>query len=220
MLVRQHDHGLISGDFARHFAEEPRPLEPTLYAIANHDVAWRTLDTSVRWNEALGRPYSFADYPIEPKLRAYEEGLSFLEARSPYAACLCSMYYAAFVGGSRGEAGVRFLEGEAKRQREIKSAMTGEELGNLDHNLLLLRLCDNLSLFVCLNEPGQNDHPWYRAGFEFEGERFVPVWEDCSTLRLEPNPFSGPFGLAIPYTLVGKDGRTMGSNRLELGVTC
>jgi hypothetical protein len=221
VLIKQHDHGLISGEFARHLTERPRPLEPTLYAIANHDTSWQGLDAFVLWNEESGRPYSFADYPRRPKLRAYKEGLDFLEARNPYAACLCSLHYVAFVSGSRNETEVRFREGEAGRQRRIASLMTEEESRNLGRNSRLLRLCDNLSLFVCLNEPGRNDHPWYQSGFEFEGKKFEPVWEDRSTLRFHPNPFSEPFGLAVPYALVEKGSRkSVGSNRLELRVTC
>jgi hypothetical protein len=218
VLIKQHDHGLISGEFARRWAEEPRPLESTLYAIANHDVGWRGLDTFVRWNEESGKPYSFTNYPTRPKLRAYQEGLDLLEARNPYASCLCSMHYAALVGGSEDEA--RFRESEVQRQRRIKSVMTEEEAGNLGHNFRLLRLCDDLSLFVCLNEPGRNDHPWYENGFELESTKFEPVWQDEFTLRLVPNPFSGPFGLIVPYMLVEKGGRTVGNNHLELRVTC
>ena len=99
--------------------------------------------------------------------------------------------------------------------------MSGEELDNLEYNLGLLRLCDGLSLFVCLNEPGCEDYPPpYPGGFELSGERFAPVWEDRRTLRLEPNPFSGTFDLTIPYLVVGKDRQTLESDRLELRVTC
>ena len=220
VLIKQHDHGLISGEFARHWAEEPRPLEPTLYAIANHDIGWQALDASVRWNEESGKPYSFTDYPTGPKLQASREGLDFLESRNPYAACLCSMHYAAFISDSEDETAVRIVEGEVRRRRKIKSKMTEEELGNLEHNFRLLQLCDNLSLFVCLNEPGRNDHPWYKNGFEFEGAKFEPVWEDHRTLRLDPNPFSKPFDLFVPYALVEKNGRAVGSGRLGLRVTC
>ena len=219
-LIKQHDHGLISGEFARRWAEQPRPRAPTLYAIANHDAGWQALDASVRWNQTSGRPYSFADYPVEPKLRAYREALDLLEAQKPYAACLCSMHYTTLASNSEDGAVVRFRKAEAGRQRRIKDEMTEEELANLGHNLRLLRLCDNLSLFVCLNEPGRNDHPWYRSGFEFEGSTFVPLWENEYTLLLDPNPFCEPFDLAVPYVLVDKDGRDIESNRLQLRVTC
>src|SRR5919199_282235 len=189
VLIKQHDHGLISGEFARHWAEKPRPLEPTLYAIANHDIAWQGPDASVPWDEVMDRPYSFANYPTEPKLRIYKGGLDLLEARSPYAACLCSMHYAALVSGSEDEAGVRVLEGGGVRRHKIKSTMTGEELDNFEYNFRLLRLCDDLSLFVCLNEPGRNDHPWYRDGIGYREITLKPTWKDRRTLEFDPNPF-------------------------------
>lgn len=218
VLIKQHEHGLISGEFARHWAEEPRPLRSTLYAVANHDVGWQTLDEVVRWDEGSGKPYSFTNYPRRPKLRAYKGGLDLLEARSPYAACLCSMHYAALVGELEEE--IRFRESEAERRHRIESLITQEESSNLGRNFRLLRLCDDLSLFICLNEPGRNEHPWYENGFKFEDTRFEPVWEDHCTLRLYPNPFSGPFDLIVPYALIEKDGRHLGSNRFELRVTC
>lgn len=218
VLIKQHDHGMVSGEFARHWAEVPRPLEPTLYAIANHDIGWQALDTSVRWNEKSGKPYSFTNYPIEPKLRAYKEGLDLLEARSLYAAYLCSMHYASLAGDSKDE--IEFRESEAGRRRRIEEALSREELENLEYNFRLLQLCDNLSLFVCLNEPGRNEHPWFKDGFSFEGAKLRPIWEDRGTLRLEPNPFSQPFDIVLPYRTMGSDGRPLGSSHLELRVTC
>ena len=223
VLIKQHDHALASAEFARRWAREPRPFESTLYAIAHHDVAWQGPDASVRWNEETGRPYSFVDYPPEPKVRAYAEGLDCLEERDPYAACLCSMHYETLVrrlGRSAAEA--RFADAESRRQARLRAGMSTEELDNLQHNLNFLRLCDGLSLFVCLNEPGTDDYPPpYPGGFELSGEKFRPVWEDRSTLRLDPNPFSGAFDLTIPYLVVGKDRQSLGSGRLELRVvTC
>ena len=220
VLIKQHDHALAAGEFARRWAKRPLPLDSTLYAIANHDVAWQGPDAEVRWNEETGQPYSFVDYPPLEKVEAYAEGLDWLEERDPYAACLCSMHYETLLrrfGG--GEVEERFADGEMRRQERLRARMSGEELENLERNLGLLRLCDGLSLFVCLNEPGgEEDPPPYPEGFEFERERYRPVWEDRSILRLEPNPFYEPFGLVIPYQTVGKDRRPNESGRLELRV--
>jgi Protein of unknown function (DUF3891) len=220
VLIRQHDHALASGEFARHWARKPRPLEPTLYAIAHHDVAWRGPDASVRWNEESGRPYSFMDYPQGPKTRAYADGLDWLEERDSYAACLCSMHYETLVRRfGHSEVEETFADAESRRQAKLRGGMSGEELENLERNLRLLRLCDGLSLFVCLNEPGGDGYPPpYPGGFELCGERFQPIWEDRSTLRLDPNPFSGAFDLVIPYLAVGKDRRLVGNGHLELRV--
>lgn len=221
LLVKQHDHALASGEFARHWAEKPWPLDSTLYAIANHDVAWQGPDASVRWNEETGRPYSFTDYPSEPKIAAYTAGLDLLETEDPYAACLCSMHYETLVRRFGNEAELPFAEAESQRQDRLKEAMSGEEIDSLERNLRLLKLCDGLSLFVCLNEPGEEGYPPpYPQGFVLDGQEYEPVWEDQSILRLRPNPFSEPFDLAIPYLLVGKDGRELESSLLNLWVTC
>jgi hypothetical protein len=220
LLFEQHEHALVSGEFARHWAEGPEPFERAVYAIANHDLAWKEPDSRVRWNEASGRPYSFVDHPADEKVRAYAEGLDLLEARDGYAACLCSMHYSTLLR-EFGKTGVeaRFVETEEIRQERLRAGMPGREAETLGRNLSLLKLCDGLSLFVCLNEPGSSEQPPpYPEGFGFDGETYRPVWEDEHALRLEPNPFTGPFEVAIPYWEVGKDRRTLGGGVLGLRV--
>ena len=221
VLIRQHDHALASGEFARRWRNPPRPRDSTLFAVAQHDAAWKGPDASVLWNEERDRPHSFADYPVEPKVRAYAEGLDRLEEQDAYAACLCSMHYETLVrrfGKTGAEA--RFVEAQARRQERLRAGMSGEELENLDRNLRFLRLCDGLSLFVCLNGPGQDESPPpYPEGFEFDGQRFEPVWEDRRTLRLEPDPFTGRFEVSIPYQRAGRDRRPLDGGHIELSVS-
>jgi hypothetical protein len=131
------------------------------------------------------------------------------------------MHYARFLLDSVRLKEVEFREGEVERQGSLEVGMSEEELENLERNFRFLRLCDGLSLFLCLNEPGGEDSPPpYPGGFEFEGARFGPVWEDGRTLRFDPNPFSEAFGIEIPYRTIGRDRRPLGSDRLELRVTC
>jgi hypothetical protein len=220
LLFEQHEHALISGEFALRWGEMLDPLESTLYAIVNHDLAWRELDQDVLWNEEKDRPYSFVDYPLDLKLPAQRRGIDAVEDHDPYAGCLCSMHYARFLLDSERPEEVEFREGELVRQDRLKERITESERGNLERNFRFLRLCDGLSLFLCLNEPGGVDSPPpYPGGFEFEGTRFEPVWEDGRTLRLDPNPFSEAFGVEIPYRTIGRDQSPSGSDLLELRVT-
>lgn len=173
------------------------------------------------WNEKEDRPYSFVDYPVGPKVEAYGEGLDWMEGRKPYAACLCSMHYETLVRRSGGsEAETRFAERESARQERLRAGMSGEELENLDRNLRFLKLCDGLSLFVCLNEPGGSGYPPpYPGGFEFDGATFDPVWEGGDVLRFEPNPFTGSFEIELPYREVSRDRRDLGEGVLRLRVS-
>jgi Protein of unknown function (DUF3891) len=221
LLFGQHEHALVAGEFALRWMESPDPLESTLYAIVNHDLGWRELDQDVLWNEEKDRPYSFVDYPLDLKLPAQRRGIEAVEDHDAYAGCLCSMHYARFLLDSDRPEEVRFREAEMERQDRLRDRLSDGEQGNLERNFRFLRLCDGLSLFLCLNEPGGEDSPPpYPGGFEFNGTRFEPVWEDRRTLRLDPNPFSEAFGLEIPYRTIGRDHRPLGSERLELRVTC
>lgn len=220
VLVRQHDHALVSGSFAEHWAEAPRPYRSTLYAVANHDVAWRELDREARWNKETGRPYAFTDYPAEPKVAAYRAGVDLVEAADPYAACLCSMHYTTLLRQfGRSEAERRFVEAEERRQARLREGMDEEAARNLERNLSFLRLCDGLSLFVCLNEPGgEGQPPPYPEGFLFDGTAFEPRWEGERVLAFEPNPFSGPFEVGIPYGEISKNGRPLESGELRFSI--
>jgi len=220
LLFGQHDHALVAGEFARRWREPPSPFESTVYAVANHDLAWRGPDGEVLWNGEKDRPYSFMDYPLRMKLPAQKWGIDQVENQDPYAGCLCSMHYARFLLDSERPEEVEFREGEVERQGSLEVRMSERELETLERNFRLLRLCDGLSLYLCLNEPGGEDSPPpYPGGFEFEGAHFGPVWEDGQTLRLDPNPFPEAFGIEIPYRTIGRDRRPLGSDLLELRVT-
>ncbi|MBA2691229.1 MAG: DUF3891 family protein [Rubrobacter sp.] len=225
LLINQHDHGLVSGEFAKRFTEawigEP-PGEETLYAVANHDVGWWRLDSEVLWNEERGRPHSFVDYPSEPKMEAYTEGLDLVEAHSPYAALLCSSHYGSFVKRSEVPAEVRFREREELRRERIEASLSGGAPDTFGRDFRLLQLCDDLSLFVCLNEPDKEVSSWHKGGFELSDRRFHPVWEGDGSLRFEPNPFSEVFDVSLPYRVVGRGGgdiEIIERNTLELRVT-
>lgn len=220
LLFGQHEHALASGEFARHWRESSQPLESTLYAVTNHDLAWRELDGHVLWDEKRDRPYSFVHYPAALKLPAQRRGIEAVEERDPYAACLCSMHYARFLTHAKKPEEIEFRDDELDRQRRLRSGMTEEDLANLEHNLQFLRLCDGLSLFACLNEPGGEDQtPPYPGGFELGGQSFDLSWEDEHTLRLDPNPFTQPFGIEFPYQEVGRDRQPVGSGTIEIRVS-
>lgn len=220
LVIRQHDHGLISGEFARHWDADVQPKTPTLYAIAGHDIGWQELDDEVRFNPETNAPYSFLDYPLEPKLRAYGNGLDRIEDEEPYAGYLCSMHYSSFVRDSEEPEAVEFKKGEDERRARIEEHLPEKWLDNIEYNFRLLQLCDDLSLFVCLNEPGENTFPWYRNGFEFSGEKLMPVWNDERTLSLTPNPFSAPFDFTVPYRRIDGPGQVIQSDNFHLRVVC
>ncbi|PTM59873.1 DUF3891 family protein [Desmospora activa] len=215
-LIRQHDHGWVSGDFAEHWKE--RPSSSVLFAIRYHDVGWESLDQTITWNPKTGQPYTFEDYPMQAKIDAYQSGVGWVQARDPYAACLCSRHYTSFFINASGEAERRFLAEEQKRQERLKRQLDEETRSRLASDWALLKLCDDLSLFLCLNPPGENRHPWYQEGFHFQGKRLNPSWEGRDTLFIEPNPFASSFTVRIPYERLTEAGQpvTVGTNVITI----
>lgn len=220
VLFRQHDHALVSADFALRLTDISTFHSSTVFAIAMHDVGWRHLDREVLWNEVEGRPYSFMDYPLDLKISAYKAGIDRVEAEDPYAGCLCSMHYTSLIEEVSEPAAIRFLEEELARQERLMAGMKSEERAGLERNLRLLKFCDHLSLFICLNEPGENTFPWFREGLDYFGERLSPVWEEAHRLRFSPNPFQQPFAVTIPYQIFNMERKREKQGLLAIEVVC
>jgi len=192
---------LVSGEFAAHLKFKIEPFAKTLYAISHHDIGWEELDRNPLWNEQKQAPYSFDDYPLFPKLEAYTEGISKIEAHDAYAGFLVSKHFSSFFKDTTDPAGRQFLEQEWNRQNQLREHFSELEENNISRNFRLLQFCDDLSLAICLNEPGKNEHPWYKEGIRYQGETVRWIWEDEETLRLEPNWFVRSFTIEIPYEI-------------------
>lgn len=209
VMVKQHEHGLLAGEFAKWFKEEHTPAEgrraEVLRAVSNHDRGWIDLDETPFWNDAEDAPYSFIDFPVVPKLTFYRRGINEVEADTPYGALLCSSHFERLIEVSGEECPelTQYLQDEAERRARIhreleQSKPLGE--GELYYDARLLQFCDDLSLFLALSEPGSAEsekHPWFVDGFsgseEFSftsGRAIQAEWQDTATLTLTPFPFT------------------------------
>lgn len=218
-LVEQYEHSQISGELARRWGWAPIPSASALHAVSEHDLAWQELDAELRWNPETEEPYNFFEYPAEPRLAAYRRGVDAVEAQDPYAGLLCSLHYESVARNASGVAEASFRAAERERQSRLLFALTEEERGRVDDELALLRICDDLSLFLCLNEPGENVYPWFREGFEYGGTRITPIWEERETLRLDPSPFTEGFEITVPYHLIDPGGRPLGDGEERITIT-
>ncbi|SFI89100.1 DUF3891 family protein [Thermoflavimicrobium dichotomicum] len=205
VLIKQHDHALVSGKFAVYWREAITPLAATVFAISYHDVGWMKLDETFLWDEKTDQPTDFLHYPLKEKIEAYKEGISKVGAKEPYAGYLCSKHYASFFQRDLTDLGKKFYEEEQERQCLFKQRLTRAEMQHVEQNFALLQFCDDLSLALCLNEPQANTHPWYRDGIWYQGEKYQWIWESDTHLRLEPNCFSRSFTIRIPYQVVSKN---------------
>jgi len=216
ILINQHDHAHISGQIIDnwkpdYFTGDERKRS-VIVAIYQHDRGWINLDAVPFWNDHDQIPYSFMDYPTAPKVVHYQAGINEVQEINLYAALLNSLHYTSFPDLGASEYGRIFLAKEFKRQATIKDTLGLHTPGAenlLGFHLQLLKFCDNLSIYLCLNEPGvkkEAEHPWYRSGlpnseqFAFtKGEKINAVWLSTTQIRVTPFPFVAEFSVRVPY---------------------
>ncbi|WP_216828170.1 DUF3891 family protein [Alkalihalobacterium elongatum] len=217
LMIKQHDHAYISGKVVEYFTRDLLQsdifFQDTIYAAYEHDRSWVGLDETPIWNDQVHVPYSFSDFPLIPKLAFYNIGIDEVEKVNPYASLLCSLHYCSFFSRSTDEQVIKFLNKERKRQTNIKN-----NLINLNHELLLehfrlLQFSDDLSLYICLNEPGVSkaeEHPWFVNGFAnseiFTKDKkpLVANWLNQNEIKLNSFPFYEEFQLTLSYKTVLK----------------
>lgn len=218
VMVTQHHHALASGELANRWKDKyfigKEKRKEVIWSISQHDRGWINLDDTPFWNDASGKPYTFIDFPLVPKLSFYRKGVDEVEARSLYGGLLCSMHYVSFLQGSSEEATLAYVQDEKIRQYYLKEKLGigEEEQAELDFHFELLQFCDNLSLYMCLQEPGvtkEQEVGWYKKGFPqrfaFSGEKkIIARWLDRGTACLFPFPFEEACEVSIPLKEVSK----------------
>lgn len=218
VMIEQDHHAHISADIIMQwknnlFTQDPF-YESVLYAIKYHDYGWQNFDMQPFWNDEKQSPYSFIDFPVLPKIVLYEQGVNEVEKNDPYAAALCSAHYARFISSEDSVEASLYLKKEEQRREKILSSFTPEQLDLFDNHLALLQLADNLSLYICLNEPGvskKDEHYFFQEEISFpiviKGIRTDPVeahWENDETVILEGLPYVEPFSIFLEKKVIKK----------------
>ncbi|MCL9661213.1 DUF3891 family protein [Paenibacillus hunanensis] len=219
IMIRQHDHARVSGEFSRSLHAGPtrdeKRWDEVLLGCEQHDRGWIPLDRIPIWNDAKQRPFSFLDFPEPAKLVFYRYGIDQMEEMSPYAAMLASLHYCALIShyGAEDPFCRAFLDEEQERQERIK-ALTSPGEDELRFHRAVLELCDDLSLYACLNEPGvdkAHELDWWKDGFDVgkkmeaaNYETIMPGWLDERYVELDPFPFQQPVEVTIVYREVSK----------------
>jgi hypothetical protein len=216
LMVKQHDHARVSGEIAQHWKDEffigTEKKPQVILAIYQHDRGWIDLDASPLWNIHDNRPYTFEDYPIEPKVASYRKAIDEVERMDKYAGLLCSLHFASFLEGAGDQPSRTFWSHEKQRQLSLfrNLAIKGHDY---QYHLEILKLCDNLSLYLCLNEPGAvkgEEHPFFREGFPqyfpfANNKRIHAAWENNRTISLSVSPLNTELDVSFPFKAVTKD---------------
>lgn len=216
VMVAQHDHAEISRDAAQNWRDDfflgIERKDSLILAVREHDRCWIKPDEEPLWNEQTQQPYSFMDYPGSPKLAFYTKGIDEIVQMDPYAGLLCSLHYASFLKDATSTIGKKFWNQEKQRQQGLLKELGIEKGVQLSFHLNLLKFCDNLSLYICLNEPGtpkEQEHYFFRNGFPQKfsfanNKAIIPKWRDEKTIDLSTSPFKRELHVSLPYKAVSK----------------
>lgn len=213
ICYKQPDHAMISGAVAKAWKRDLLPaaklFDETLYAIEHHDDGWQIPDEMPVWNDALNQPASFIHYPLPLKLHFYREGIDCLQ--NDYAKLLCSKHYASFFVNASADDEKEFFLNEKIRQSLLHNQGYNTEL--LNYHFCMLQFCDDISLFICMHEPGTKAEDyidWFRNGFRHSkqllsaNKKIEIRWQNATDLELINSPLDHQVSVLLPYKRLSK----------------
>lgn len=222
ILIRQTDHALLSGFFAREWGNElfkrPEPFESVRLAAAEHDNGWREWELQPQIDPRTRLPYSFMSLPTEEHMALYQRGIERVAKVDRYAGMLVSLhasqlydraratipgYSAKYIKATEAEAVNGFLQGLKLQQLRLKVDLRSEPATRdfvqekiLDANSRRLEALDRLSLYFCLNTPQETTM------------ESIPVDDHGSEVDWELRPQEGTAVTLAPYPF-GKEPLTV-----------
>ena len=214
ILIRQTDHAVLSGFFAREWGNElfqrPEPFESLQLAASEHDNGWREWELQPQIDPKTRLPFSFMSIPTETHIKLYERGIERVIKRDRYAGLLVSMhasglydraratipgFSAKYVKSTEAELVNTFLQGLKLQQLRLKVDLRADSAGKefvqdklLEANARRLEALDRLSLYFCMSSTPQDA--------TIEG---VPVDDQGSEVDLELRPQAGNAVSLAPY---------------------
>lgn len=215
LMIKQHDHAQLSQLLYKHLLEDFSPNEnfkdSVELAIKLHDCGWIPFDETPFWNDVSQSPYAFTEFPTAPKTVLYKHGIDEVEDIDAYAALLCSEHYIRFIKHSNAKITKEFVQQEQKRQQNLQKEL------NLDneqwlHDYEILQFFDNLSLFICLNEPGtkqEHIHYFFKNGISLPqafniSDPLFPIWTSTNEITLNHPLFTGDIMFDLKQSIVSK----------------
>lgn len=215
ILIRQTDHAVLSGYFARAWGNElfrrPEPFDSFCLAVTEHDNGWHEWELLPEIDPKTFSPYNFMSIPTEDHIALYQHGIERVVKANHYAGLLVSMHCAGLYDRSRAtlpgfsakyiksnEAPLvsDFLQRLRLQQLRLKVDLRADPATNsfaeeksLQVNLQRFEALDRLSLYFCLGplEGSTIDAvPVDNGGSETDWE-LEP--EGTNSVTLAPYPF-------------------------------
>jgi hypothetical protein len=215
VIIRQTDHALLSGFFAREWGNElftrPEPFESFRLAVAEHDNGWQDWEVLPKIDPATFLPYSFMSIPTEDHIALYQHGLERILKVDHYAALLASMhcallydrtratmpgFSAKYVRSNESHLVNDFVQRLKLQQLRLKVDLRANpatkhftEEKFLQANLQRLEALDRLSLYFCLPNLGDSAIESVPLNNESSEADWELRRESAGTITLAPYPF-------------------------------
>jgi hypothetical protein len=224
LLIRQTDHALLAGFFARQWGNElfrrPEPFNSFQFAAAEHDNGWREWELEPQVDPVTFTPYSYVSIPTSDHMELYRRGIERVVKADRYAGLLVSLHCAGlydraratlpgfsakYVKANETPLVTDYVQALRLQQLRLKVDLRAEsatksaaEDRRVEANLKRLEALDCLSLFFCQYPLGQAVYegiPLDDTGNEADWE-LRPTGENSATLS--PYPFKrNPISLSI-----------------------
>lgn len=180
ILIRQTDHAVLSGFFAREWGNDhfiqPTPAESFRLAATEHDNGWSEWEMLPKIDPATFWPYTFMSIPTEEHIAIYQRGLERIVKIDQYAALLASMhsaelydrtratmpgFSAKYVKANEMQVVNEFVQRLRLQQLRLKVDLRGNPITktyadekSLQANVQRLEALDRLSLYFCATSSG------------------------------------------------------------------
>jgi hypothetical protein len=215
VVIRQTDHAILCGFFARELGNDhfprPEPFSSFCLAAAEHDNGWQEWEIAPSVDPKSFAPYSFMSVPTGEHVALYQRGIDRVVKTNLYAGLLVAShcmglydrakatmpgYSAKYVKAQEQHHADDFVQRLRLQQLRLKvdlrndpatKAFTDEKL--ITANIQRLAVLDRLSLYFCLGA----DHDTTIEGVPMDDNGDEADWELRSAggneFTLDPYPF-------------------------------
>jgi len=215
LVIRQTDHAILSGFFAREWGNDsfprPEPFPSFCLAAAEHDNGWQEWEMAPGVDPKSFAPYTFMSVPTDEHVALYQRGIDRVVKTDLYAGLLVAShcmalydrakatmpgYSAKYVKAQEQHHANDFVQRLRLQQLRLKvdlrndpatKAFTDEKL--ITANIQRLAVLDRLSLYFCLGA----DHDTTIEGVPMDDNGEEADWELRSAggneFTLDPYPF-------------------------------
>ncbi len=215
LVIRQTDHAILSGFFAREWGNDafprPEPFASFCLAAAEHDNGWQEWEMAPGVDPKSFSPYTFMSVPTDEHVLLYQRGIDRVVKSDLYAGLLVAShcmglydrakatmpgYSAKYVKSQEQQHATDFVQRLRLQQLRLKvdlrndpatKDLTDEKL--ITANIQRLAALDRLSLYFCLGA----DHDTTIEGVPMNESGEEADWElrsaGANEFTLDPYPF-------------------------------